>query len=379
MPPKIVIHRTVKTTFKVNPRNGLLGGISRTFKRERMGEQVGELFDLLAQEMYADKTAFSYKSQFSLINVTNLLNGTSVGYSVMPPSEVTGFNSALVFTFSLVPSPYSNTLPSVGTKFKASSNLDMVTYWSTRKSGKEYLTISIDKATLRRLKLSFNTESEMVYMYNTIGALSKSFVLYNNWYRVNGTHESANAPTINEYTLYSKYYERSLKSMMNDHPMNTWLYCQQFWQQAQNLLTPQFLDIDEFGLFYLLYMIDDVPFSSSSTLFENLYSPVGGIRDYVAQGIKDFNLAMNNEAADITDNCYAVVHLIESMAYPGGLGIAVDKELAKRRMHQINSAFEFDDDLKTKFYSFMSDTNKAFIALIDRDSRFSSIVKEILL
>lgn len=376
---KIITHRSVQTNFRVNPKNGMLGGISRTFKRDKMDQQIGELFEIIARELIEDSAVFSFKSPFTLINVTNWVNGYSIGYSVTPPKATYVSDPALVFTFSLSNRPYKSTTPTADNVYFSSEGTESLAYWSNkRNAGRDYLTISLAKTTLRKLKLSFNSEPELTYLYNCIGMLTKSFVLNSNWYSPNNTHTDANTPTVNEYTLYSKYFERTMRTMINDHPMNTWMYNRDIWFQAQNLISPKFLNLDAFGLYYLMYLVDIVPTRPQSSLWKSIHSPIGGIKDYIAQGIQDFNTGLKNPLAEVTDHCYAVLHLLETQVNPGGFGAAIDKELAKERIQMYAHTFEDFPDKQTEFYSFMSDTNAAYNALVNGNTRFMDIMESIL-
>lgn len=374
----IVTHRNVRTTFKANPRNGFLGMPSRTFKTEKHDQDIGELFEVIAREMVEDKIVFSYPSTFSLINLTNVVNNRSIGYAIAPPKEILQNATGLVFTFALTSRPYSNKLPTIETLALGSDGAETISYWSSKKTSTEYFSISLTKNGLQKLRLNYNTEQDMLYIYNCVGAVTKSFVLDHSWYRENQNHRDLNGPTVNEYSLYSKYYGSTFKNVMVNSPMNSWIYNREFWMQAQSLLSANFIHLENFGLYFLLYLADQVPQRPTSRILEEVISSVGGITDYLTKGVKDFTQALQNPAADITDNCYALIHLMEACVYDGGLGLAVDKDVARKRVNTFRSTFEINSEIQSDLYSFLSDGKRAYVTLVNKDIRLVRLLEEIL-
>lgn len=368
------LHKHVPTTFRLSPVNGLLGSYSR-FNKENFGQQVGELAELIFRIFYEDKSVFSYADTLSLINVTNYVNARSTGYSISPPDSVIGFNTGLAFTFALSARPYSKRLPELNSKEKNSDGVDTVSYWSTGGSSYTYLTISFDKSSLRRLSLSFNTERELIYLYNSIGLLSKSFVLYKDWYNTNYNHDDASG-NLSAFTMYTRYFGKSIRNMFNDTPMPYWLYCKEFWFKAQNLLSPRFLNIDEFGLYYLVHLADIIP-TSNSSIYKELHSEVGGIYDYLTKGIQDFNQILSNDQIEVTDNCFALLHLMNVLVYGGYSGSDLDRADAKEELANYRRAFE-DPAVQSSFYQFISDGKRAYINLTRHDVRLQKLLEGII-
>lgn len=372
---KPITHSSAKTTFKVNPRNGIIGSLNRMFKPQYMNQQIGELFEIIAGEIFEDRTAFASKAQFSLINMTNLLQFSSVGYSERPPEKMMGKSPALVFTFALSATPAVK-YPDVKKLNQNYDGSELITYWMDAKNNR-YLTISVAKTTLRDLKISFNTVVEMTYVYNCIGLMTKSFINQNNWYTGIGRNYTLVNDGMDASSIWSKYFQKPVRSMINDHPMNSWIYCLDFWVRCPNLLSSNFLNIDEFGLYYILYLHDRVP-ANSSSIYRSLHSQIGGIKDYIAEGIQDFNRALNNPASSISDNCYAFVHLLEATVEPGGIGTVVDRDYARSRINYMSELFTSYPDLSTAFYGFMSDSNIAYRSLIDGNTSFNKVMERIL-
>lgn len=371
---KPITHTAVRTTFKVNPRNGIAGSLSRMFKPQHVTQQIGELFETIVKQIFEDKTAFAYKAPFSLVNMTNLLQFSSVGYSQSPPKQVLGVNPGLVFTFALSASPYRDTAE-ITRLNQNYDGTDLVTYW-TDDNRNRYLTIAIDKSTLRDVKVSINTTPEMVYVYNCIGVMTKSYILQNNWYIGPSRNYHPVNSGMDESSTWSKYLEKSIRTMFNDQAMNTWIYCLEFWTRCPNLLTPSFINIDEFGLYYVLYLHERVPVNRS-TIYQSLHSRIGGMQDYITRGIQDFNRALNNPASDISDNCYAVVHLLEALVEPGGIGIVVDRDYARDRINQMARVFESNNDLASAFYGFLN-SSSAYNHLMDSSDSFARVMEKIL-
>ena len=378
MATNIVTHRPVNTTFKNNPRTGFLGTLSRTFKVEKLGQPIGELFEVIASELKEDRVAFSYPVTFSLVNVTNAIQNRSVGYSVSPPSGVLGKSYALAFTFALTGRPYKKTPPPVNNSAVGQEGYETVTYWSSNRVGSEYVTISFSRALVAKLGLSYNTDQDMTYIYNCIGMLTKNFVQDPSWYQDSGQHSDINTSDVNEYSLYTKYFKAGLRSLMNTAPMNAWIYNSDVWTMCSNVLSKNFLHIDTFGLYYLMYLTEFAESSPASTLYKELHSEVGGIYDYIQQGIQDLNVSLANPVTPISDNCYAIIHLLENLVYPGGIGPVVDKQEAAVRVGLLRNAFKNDNQLQGEFYTYMSTGKKAYVSLVQQDIRLRHLMENIL-
>jgi hypothetical protein len=372
----IVTHQSHRSSFKANPRNGIIGNLPRTFKRSHLARGVGELFAAISREMMEDRIVFAHAAKFALVNVTNMIHGSSIGYSPAPPSSVLGTNPGLVFTFALTTRPYQEAV----TIRKVAQNYDgseFISYWSDSSRTFDYLSIAFDKNSLRDYNLSYNTTPEMVYLYNTIGILSKSFVLNSRWYdQLGNVHQSAKTKGVTEFTLYSKYYEKPLRNLVNDVPMNAWIYNKDFWIKASNLLTTRFLDIQEFGLYYLLYLHDVVP-NNRSPLYLNINSSVGGIRDYLTQGVKDLYTKLRNPSADMTDNCYAVLHFLQAGIDDGGFGLVVDREAAEDLLLTLRNVFEYNKTAQKSFDNLLLGQS-AFDHLTETDPRVQDVMEGIL-
>jgi hypothetical protein len=354
-----------------------MGSLGRTFKKEHLSLKIGELFDNISREIFEDRTPFAYKAQFSLVNVTNLHTNTSIGYSVVPPKQTFGKNAGLIFTFALTGNPYTKDISEPLSFTQNYDGMELITYWSMRLNGIEYLSISFNKITLKRLGLLVNTEPELVYVYNTIGILTKSFINNNNWYGSNGTHPDITTNAVDETSLRANYFQKSFRSMIIDQPLKSWIYCLDFWLQASNLLSDLFLDIDSFGLYYIMFLHDKVP-ANKSSIYKSLHTSPGGIKDYVSKGIKDFNMSLNNNLSDISDNCYAVVHLLEATVEPGGIGNVIDREFARQRIDYLSKVFTDNTDIQTAFYGWFSDSNKAYNALMEGDSGFNKVMQRLI-
>lgn len=373
MPIKTITHQSVKTTFKVSPRNGIGGTWNRMLKPQNLGQQIGLLFEHLVKHIFEDQTALTEKSSFSLINITNTIQFSSVGYASTPPQETIGKNPGLVFTFALSASPYKKEVPSEIKIHKEHEQADLVSYWSYKNN--KYLTISLDKDTLRDFKLSINTHDGMLYVYNCIGILTKSYVLKDSWYTGPTRNYFPSNAGIDETSAWSLYLEKPLRTMVNEVPLNRWVYCLEFWTRCSNLLTSRFLNVEEFGLYYILYLHERVP-ASRTDIYTSLHQNVGGLRDFITKGIQDFNKAISNPLAPVSDNCYAVVHLLEALVEPGGLGISVDKDFARERVNYLAQVLE-NKDLASAFYGFMN-SSSVYESLLDRDVSFSRVMEKIL-
>ena len=164
--------------------------------------------------------------------------------------------------------------------------------------------------------------------------------------------------------------------MFNDTPMPYWLYCKEFWFKAQNLLSPRFLNIDEFGLYYLVHLADIIP-TSNSSIYKELHSEVGGIYDYLTKGIQDFNQILSNDQIEVTDNCFALLHLMNVLVYGGYSGSDLDRADAKEELANYRIAFE-DPAVQSSFYQFISDGKRAYVNLTRHDVRLQKLLEGII-
>lgn len=275
-------HTRIFTNFRHDPLAGAKGTTQSIFNAEYRTKEIAPLADYVIRELQSLVYPTVRSEIFSLVNVTCPVSNYSVGYQEAPSEELLKPYTGLAMTFAMTSRPlvkFPKELFTVG-------GANYITHWgTTRYRTTEYVTICIPQNILNDFEINYSLAKDLLYIYNIIGMVSKSFVLDSSWLMRDGyQHRHANDVAI----LEAQYNNVNLQRLIKTRPMNTWVHNKELWVRAPNLLHESNFYRD-FGLYFAREIFDWVKNSSLSfAAQEYVYgSHLDSFPKYIEKGIRD--------------------------------------------------------------------------------------------
>lgn len=297
-------HLKVYSTFKTNVMSGVKGSSRSLFKMDNLDQQVAPLAQYLMETLSKLSYPLVRSSIFSLVNIYSADSRYSVGYMNEPHPDLILPNSGLVLTFSMV----SKSLAKSPKEIYTVGGSDYSIFWGKDYlSTTDYLTICIPKNILSDWELRYSMQPDLIYLHGVIGILTKAFVQSSSFLVRDGyTHSRFT----NREIIAAQYNHVNLQRLLTTRSINHWIYSQELWTKASNLIH-EYHFYPEFGNYFALELFDWV--RNSKLVYaahEYVYgkSPNGFIA-YVERGLRDLKRFIRKE--DIyTLEMEAAVHLL---------------------------------------------------------------------
>lgn len=312
-----MFHKPVRTTFKLNPTNGLTGSVVKSLVSEDH-TNVGAFVDYVIDTLEAYSFALVRNQSFSLINVTGLKQNQSIGYSTVElPDIKLPSGAAFTMTFALTPRPPQKVVPKAsesGTMIKL-RNFDVV--WGRKASHYEYLTLVVDFATARKFSIDYALMKDLQAIYNVVGCYTKSFVLNPNGRFTSSVYSNNSLPM-----LRAQYLTKPLNLLIRDVPCGYWIYNKYFWQELIHLVIERSID-DRFYKYFVVHLLNSVPASGSGPGSNWLLKPdhKGGLIQFIKSGLRKFVQAVNGSSYSVQDDdLYSVCYLLNEALIDGSFG-----------------------------------------------------------
>lgn len=253
-----MIHRNQQTSFRTTEFSLSGGFLHSLLKPKYLNINVGDLFEFLVDTLWHTVGALNNAVDFNLVNVFSPFTNFSHGYLPPPPKAAWPTGKALVFTFavrnrrSYVDAFSPNTV-------RRHSNA--VTHFGEGFNNRDFISISINMEQGKDWGCSTSKSNELQYVYNLIGAMTKSFVRRQNAY-LTADEEYDDVHSFLKLTdMHSRFYRMPMKQMFLQVPYHLWVFNYHVWEYAPNVLS-QRLITPTVALYYFMYLNDAIPKSA---------------------------------------------------------------------------------------------------------------------
>ena len=314
-------HLSINTNFKVGPLRGLRGSINSVFKDSFITQDIGTLLQFIFEQLVESHYPMLLREMFTLVGIQNNLTNQSVGYtkpledeSIVPTmTELT-----LVFSMARIPKKTIKN-PHV---IRGTENCRFLGTLDKRASYTDYMVMGIRTKELS-MDLDYNYQSDLVYLYNIIGAVTKNFVRNNAWWKKDSAFPLA---IYKDLTLVeSMYANKNIKDVIDSVPYNMWGYNREVWREANNLLCDHHFS-ERFCLYYVLYIHEFVPESLAPPAEDFIYSPKSILNSFIEKGLRHFSAHIKSGTRSATPNIVGVLRLLYFVAERETLGTEYELE-----------------------------------------------------
>lgn len=362
-------HKPIYKSFKINPLEGLSGGLSQALKPSDYDSQLDRLLDHIYAALDRYSFALVRNQSFSLVNICSVKQNASVGYSQIDHPKLNS-EIVLTLTFSLTARPpkrikqINNQIPLM--------ELDYL--WTTRDRGSDYLTLTLNFAQMRQMNLEYNNIKHLLYLYNCIGMCTKSFVIH-----PRGWYESHVYSTGNLLALKRMYLLKNTSSLFKDTPFGYWIYNKEFWQNYSHLIVSRLID-EKFYKYFTVNILGFIPVPQNEYGRNWIYSskPDSYLK-FVESGVKKLVQCLFGSVTPQwkQDDLYCAMYLLYRVVEPASF----ETTEAYEQMHEFYLALRKSLEDRTKFMflqkSFVG-INDVSLDLIRGDSQLRVILSETL-
>lgn len=361
----------VRTTFKVNPMQGVFGSVSAN-----MGQSLNIPLNDLMQYIYdcLDKYSFAVvrSRMFSLVNVSSPKLGHSVGYSDITFDDTLVESGVLVLTFALVATPLKNL--SASEAYIPLRSHDFL--WGREGKGAEYLSIVLDISQKRNLfDIDINNRS-LLNLYNAVGVCSKSFALH-----PQGWYESPVYLNINIESMRSQFLLKTPQHIFRNVPVGQWIYCKRIWQDYSFFIVPALIK-ENFFKYFTLYILRSLPPFLYGRSYDWVYrDSKSSYKRFIERGLTSVISKLNSNA-DITsfsDEEFSALALIaEALSGDSFSSTLADEEallfysVVRDQLHARNNEIK-----RQRFFSKLTDISYVSYKLITGDTEQLGISLEV--
>lgn len=371
-----MIHSQARTTFKLNPINGLTKTVKRALNFNESStidrKQVNDLLESLLKRLDSYPFALVRSNSFSLVNITSMSH--SFGYSKVEflKNKITSVNQVF-FVFSVIPNPAKN--------IKQENSIDLIDndfMFGTNRNNISYLVITLDQAE-KRHGLSYQMVKHLETLYNIVGVTTKSFVQ-----APRGWWESDVYVTHYQRVLYDKYFNRSPELLFKEDPIGFWIYSKKVWDEFPNLILTRLID-ENFYKYFTLFILDTIYINSDLSYGSKdwIYGRSGSLVQYYISGIKKLLMMLNtsneiNSVSEMEDSVYCVLHLLYRYIEPEG--IHLDNDLAVRIYNRIVKSVGKSSEqeaIKDLFFKMFSGVERAAYDLLDKSFEFEKLAENL--
>lgn len=250
-----MIHRKQLTNFRTSEFSLSGGFLHSLLKPKYLNINVGELFEYIADSLWHVVGALNDSVDFTLVNVCSPFTKFSHGYLPPPPSKAWPTGKAMVFTFAV-----RNRRTYVNQIFNSNSvrrHSNSVTHFGFGYNNRDFVSISIDMQQGSEWGCAYPKSNELQYIYNLIGAMTKSFVRRQTAYLTAEKDYEDVHSLIDLYDIHIRLYRMPLKQMFLTVPYHLWPFNYHVWEYAPNIL-PQRILTPTVALYYFMYLNDAV-------------------------------------------------------------------------------------------------------------------------
>lgn len=217
------------------------------YSRYNRDAYVGQICNQLLGVLYRTPFVASSKVEFSLVNVTNLVNKSSAGYLPSPPISVRG--QKWLFTFALTAKEYG-----ASTEPAWVSARQLGTYvWATKDGRPEFVTIGLSPYEAEQYQLS----SDMFlskFLYFMVGAYTKSAILNQRFKLEVPTEDDYSSMYKKPLAEYKNNMLRPLSVCLINRPVHEWVFSRAIWNSTPGLLTPKHI-VPLTAVYFLRYLV----------------------------------------------------------------------------------------------------------------------------
>jgi hypothetical protein len=220
---------------------------------------IGDLFEYVADLLWHTTGVLTNRVDFTLVNAFSPFTGFSYGSHPIPPKLAWPTGKSLILTFAISAiDPYTETTELKLNQTARLSNKH--TRWSYRDGAQDYVSISVDTTVGAELGIRYPKFNELQYIYNLIGAMSKSMVRRQTVYRSpNESYEELHE-SYSLVNLHSRIFNMPIKNLFNQIPYHLWVFNGNLWRLAPNVI-PQRLITPQAALYFFMYLSDVTRFS----------------------------------------------------------------------------------------------------------------------
>lgn len=232
-----MIHRNQELNFR-NSEFPMSGGFLHQLIKPRFLEMnVGELYEYLADILWATNGVMTNRVDFTLVNVFSPVTHFSHGSEEAPPL-VTGAAPVLVFTFALSRRTYTGRRV-LERNVRHRSN--QIFAWGFDSHAKDFISITVSAVQADEWGMLSPRAYELQYLYNMIGPLTKSFLRRQAEYKTRGFEYEEIHSAISLRDRYSALYRLPLKRLFTSVPFHLWVFNYHIWEHAPNLLSERLI------------------------------------------------------------------------------------------------------------------------------------------
>lgn len=361
----------VRTTFKVNPMQGVFGNVSAN-----MGQSLGIPLNNLMQYVYdcLDKYSFAVvrSRMFSLVNVSAPKLGHSVGYTDITFDDALVESGVIVLTFALVATPLKSIAASEA--YIPLRSHDFL--WGREGKGAEYLSIVLDIKQQRELFDAVLNNKSLLNLYNAVGVCSKSFALH-----PQGWYESPIYANVNTESMRSQYLLKTPPFVFRNVPVGKWIYCKQIWQDFSFLIVPSLIK-ENFFKYFTLYILRSLPPYLYGSSYDWVYRDSNSsYKKFIEQGLLSVvsKLNSNVDLTTLSDSEFSTLSLIsEAMSGDSFSSTLADEEALLFYYMLRTKLHARDNEVKRqRFFSKLTDISYVSYKLIAGDTEQLGISLEV--
>lgn len=244
---------------------------------------IGDLFEYLAKILWSIQGVRTSSVNFSLVNLCSPFSKFSHGASPTPPKEAWPNNPHLIFTFALsIEQDYAEDLHiDQGWVRHRSIN---VKQWGLEPGSIAFLSIGLNSTECSRLGLTTNLQANnLQYIYNLIGAMTKSLLRRHANYTTDGSSYDELHARYNLISLHSHFFKMPLIKLFTSVPYQLWVFNEFLWKYAPNCI-PSRLITPQVALYYFMYLTE---LAKHRTAYTDILTNHLGLRSGISEGIAE--------------------------------------------------------------------------------------------
>ncbi len=221
---------------------------------------AGDLLEYLMGKLWGLTGVRTDRVDFTLVNVCSPFTKFSHGSSAEPPHAALPTGKILVFTFAVSPMqkydghPYYKDL--VGREHVRIHD-NQTRQWSTVKGQIDFVSVSVNAVTAHALGLQQPKSNELEYLYNLIGAASKSIIRHQTVYDPDDSFEDVHEQ-LNLHDQFNRLYHMPITQLFKTVPYHLWAFSGELWRRAPNMIAQRMIT-PAVALYYFMALTGDCP------------------------------------------------------------------------------------------------------------------------
>lgn len=365
-------HRNMPNSFKLSPWSGVKGAASSIFKVDYEDTEILPIVEYALKELNDIQYPLVKSDNFALVNVYNPDTRHSCGYAEKPHVDLIKPMTGLVLTFQMMPRPFRKTPDKVYTnQFD-----DFTMLWGrTLRELTSCVTISVPKSITKHVKLRLNHTEDLQYICNILGIITKNFVQYPTY--ANRLGQKYLEPNLEIDTLYSKYFQATLRTTFKNVSREYWAYNKDVWREAPNLIGTDHIN-DTFNGYFVLHLLPlvDADYGHAGKYLHSTHK--GYLRDYLVRGVNDFMTVVRSKSVGKPSKpMYSVMHLMSKAYNFNGFGSDGRYDLVADMLLKLYGNLDLDEVYKQKLGNLFSSHNKVVESLLYPDAKFIDSIEEL--